>query len=84
MKNCGMVNGSLVLFRKQQYADDGDIVACLVDGDSATVKRFRRSHKRFLLVPENEEYKPIELSPEDFERGDARILGIAVEVKIKL
>ena len=84
MKNCGMVNGSLVLFRKQQYAEDGEIVACLVDGESATVKRFRRAHKRFLLVPENEDYKPIELTAEDFECGDARILGVAVEVKIKL
>lgn len=84
MKNCGIVDGSLVLFRKQQYAEDGEIVACLVGGECATVKRFRRSKKRILLMPENEEYKPIELTPEDFEIGDARILGVAKEVKIKL
>ena len=79
-----MVDGSLVLFRKQQYAEDGDIVACLVAGECATVKRFRRVHRRILLVPENRDYSPIELTPEDFESGDARILGVAVEVKIKL
>ncbi len=84
MKNCGMVEGSLVLFRKQQYAEDGDIVACLVGGECATVKRFRRRNKKLLLVPENEDYKPIVLTPEDFESGEARILGVAVEVKIKL
>ena len=84
MKNIGMVHGSLVLFRKQQYAEDGDIVACLVGGDSATVKRFRRSHKTIYLVPENEDYQPIRLSTDDFESGEARILGIALEVKIKL
>ena len=84
MKNIGMVNGSLVLFRKQQYAEDGDIVACLVGGDSATVKRFRRNQKNIYLIPENEEYKPIKLSTDDFEAGDARILGVAVEIKIKL
>lgn len=84
MKNCGMVNGSLVLFRKQQYAEDGDIVACLVGGECATVKRFCRRSKKFLLLPENEDYKPIVLTPEDFESGEARILGVAVEVKIKL
>ena len=84
MKNCGMINGSLVLFRKQQYADDGEIVACLVGGDSATVKRFRKINKKMFLYPENEDYKPIPLSPEEFESGDARILGVAVEVKIKL
>ena len=84
MKNCGMVNGSLVLFRKQQYAEEGDIVACLVGGDSATVKRFSRCKKNIYLLPENEDYSPIKLSTDDFESGEARILGIALEVKIKL
>ncbi len=84
MKDCGMVDGSLVLFHKQQYAENGDIVACLVGGDSATVKRFFKRDRRIILQPENEEYAPIELSPVDFETGDARILGVAQEVKIKL
>ena len=84
MKDCGMVDGSLVLFHKQQYAENGDIVACLVGGESATVKRFSRQGRSIVLLPENEEYEPILLSPEDFESGDARILGVAREVKIKL
>ena len=84
MKNIGMVEGSLVLFHKQQYAEDGDIVACLVGGDSATVKRFRRSKKNIFLMPENDEYTPIKLSTDDFESGEARILGVACEIKIKL
>ena len=84
MKNIGMVEGSLVLFRKQQYAEEGDVVACLVGGECATVKRFRRSKKNVYLVPENEDYQPIKLSTDDFESGDARILGVACEIKIKL
>ncbi len=84
MKNIGMVEGSLVLFHKQQYADEGDVVACLVNGESATVKRFRRSKKNVYLVPENEDYSPIKLSTDDFESGEARILGVAREIKIKL
>lgn len=84
MKNIGMIDGSLVLFHKQQYAEDGDIVACLVGGDSATVKRFRRSKKNIFLMPENDDYTPIKLTTDDFESGDARILGVACEIKIKL
>lgn len=83
MKNCGIVDGTYVLFHKQQYANNGDIVACLVDGDSATVKRFSKQNKRIILSPENEEYSPIILSPEDFEIGRARILGVATEAKTK-
>ena len=84
MKNIGMIDGSLVLFRKQQYAEDGEIVACLVGGDSATVKRFRRAKKTIYLMPENEDYQPLKLTTDDFESGEARILGVACEIKIKL
>ncbi len=84
MKNIGMIDGSLVLFRKQQYAEDGEIVACLVGGDSATVKRFHRAKKTIYLMPENEEYQPLKLTTDDFESGEARILGVACEIKIKL
>ena len=84
MRDIGMVEGSLVLFRKQQYAEEGEIVACLVGGDSATVKRFHREGKAIFLMPENENYSPIELSTVDFETGEARILGVAREIRISL
>ena len=84
MKDAGIVEGALVLFHRQDYAEDGDIVACLVSGDSATIKRFRRIKNRILLLPENDQYDPILLSVADFESGEARILGVATEVKIKL
>ena len=83
MKNCGIVDGTYVLFHKQQYAENGDIVACLVDGDSATVKRFQKQHHRIILSAENEDYEPLVLSAEDFEFGRARILGVATEAKTK-
>ena len=83
MKDCGIVEGTYVLFHKQQYAENGDIVACLVDGESATVKRFCKQNHRIILSPENDAYDPIVLLPEDFEIGRARILGVAVEAKTK-
>lgn len=83
MKNCGMVDGSIVLFHKQPYAENGDVVACLVGGESATVKRFRKEGHRVFLCPENDDFRPIELSPIDFETGEARIMGVAVEIRIR-
>lgn len=84
MKDSGIIDGCLVLFHKQSYAESGDIVACLVDGDSATIKRFVQDGKSIMLKPENNEYRPIKLSTDDFESGSARILGVASEVKIVL
>ena len=84
MKDIGIVEDALVLIHKQAYAEDGDIVACLVGGDSATLKRFRQIKRQILLVPENDHYDPILLTTADFASGEARILGVATEVKIKL
>ena len=84
MKDSGIIDGCLVLFHKQSYAESGDIVACLVDGESATIKRFVQTGKSIFLKPENCEYAPIRLSTDDFESGSARILGVASEVKIVL
>ena len=84
MKDAGIIENSLVLFHRQDYAEDGDVVACLVGGDSATIKRFRQIKRQILLVPENDRYDPILLTTKDFESGEARILGVATEVKIKL
>ena len=83
MKNCGIVEGTYVLFHKQQYAENGDIVACLVDGESATVQRFEKKNHQIILSPENDDYAPIVLRPDDFEMGRARILGVAIEAKTK-
>ncbi len=84
MRDCGMVSGALVLFRKQQYAESGSIVACLTDSGSAVVRRFFKEGKHLSLHPENAAYDTIALTPEDFESGRARILGVATEIRIKL
>lgn len=84
MRGAGIVAESLILFRKQQYADDGNIVSCLIGEGDAIVRRFHRHQKNITLSSENDSYPTISLSTDDFESGEARILGIAIEVKTKL
>ena len=78
MINAGIPDGSSVLIHKQSCAEDGQIVACMVNGDSATLKRFKQLGGTVLLIPENSKYKPIIVKSADFETGYARICGIAV------
>ena len=82
MINAGIPDGSDVLIRKQNCADNGQIVACFVNGDSATLKRFKRLDDTVFLIPENTNYEPIIIKPTDFEAGYARILGVAVRCVI--
>lgn len=84
MINAGIIPGSLVLMRRQNFAESGQIVACMTDEESATLKRFEIEGNNVYLNPENEAYKPYVLHLRDFVTGKARILGVAVEVKIKL
>jgi repressor LexA len=58
MMNAGILDGDLVVVRRAQTADDGEIVVAQIE-DEATVKRLRRSSGRVELVPENDAYEPI-------------------------
>ena len=59
MINAGILNGDKVVVRPQQTADDGQIVVAMI-GDEATVKRLRRRNGQIWLLPENENYEPID------------------------
>lgn len=58
MINAGIFNGDNVLVKKQQNAENGDIVVALVD-DSATVKTFYKEDGYYRLQPENDTMDPI-------------------------
>jgi repressor LexA len=84
MINARIFDGDLVLIKKQNTAENGQIVACLVDGESATLKRYKKIDNRILLMPENSAFEPIMLTERDFESNYAKILGVAVKISISL
>ncbi len=84
MMNARICDGDLVLIKRQPCADDGQIVACLVNGDEATLKRFYQQGDMVILKPENPAYNPIIVPCADFDSGYARIIGIITEVKFKV
>jgi repressor LexA len=58
MKNAGILPGDWVGVRRQDTAEDGEIVVALV-GEEATVKRFFKEDDHVRLQPENETMEPI-------------------------
>jgi repressor LexA len=59
MINAGILSGDMVVVRPQQSADDGQIVVARIE-DEATVKRLRRRSGEIWLMPENDNYEPID------------------------
>ena len=72
MINAGIMSGDKVVVRPQQTASDGQIVVALL-GDEATVKRLRRRNGQVWLMPENDNYDPIDGS-------EAQIIGLVKAV----
>ncbi len=72
MINAHILDGDLIIVRKQSTCDEGDIVAALID-EEATVKRYGKKNGIPYLFPENDAYSPI-----PFNKEGCRILGKVV------
>jgi repressor LexA len=58
MKKVGIMDGDLVVVKRQETARDGEIVVALLE-EEATVKRFFHEGDHIRLQPENDEMEPI-------------------------
>jgi repressor LexA len=72
MRDAGILAGDYVVVRRQETAQDGEIVVALV-GEDATVKRFFKERDHIRLQPENPEMEPIRST-------DVRVIGRVVGV----
>ncbi len=59
MLGAGILPGDLVVVRRQQTCNNGEIVVAMIE-DEATVKRFSRQNGHVWLLPENDAYSPID------------------------
>ncbi len=77
MRNAGILPGDIVVVRRQQHADNGDVVVALI-GDEATVKTWRRCEEsgRVELHPENPDFEPIVPDLQELE-----LLGKVIEIR---
>ena len=74
MIGAGISDGDLILIKKQNFADDGQIVVAVHDGEVTLKKIFYDTEeKKYRLHPENETYKDIVLD-------EVEILGIATKI----
>jgi repressor LexA len=76
MVDAAICDGDWVVIRQQNVADNGDIVAAMIDGE-ATVKTFKRTSGQVWLMPHNPAFDPI-------PGNDAAILGKVVTVIRKI
>ena len=78
MIEAGILDGDMVVVRSQPQAENGEIVACLVDREEATVKRIEKRRGEVILHSENPEYEPMVFT------SGVEILGKVVTVLRRL
>lgn len=76
MIDAAICDGDFVVIRQQPTAENGEIVAAMIDGE-ATVKTFQRKNGQIWLLPHNDAYEPI-------DGTDATVLGKVVTVMRKV
>lgn len=79
MKNAGIFDKSVLVCHKQEYAENGNIVVAMLNGEQ-TVKRYKVHGNNVFLMPENPDYLPIPVTLTD----ELLILGKVVEVRVLL
>ena len=64
MTLAGITDGDLLIIDNSKTPVNGSVVVCLIDGEF-TVKRLQKAENHYYLMPENHNYQPIKIKPEN-------------------
>jgi repressor LexA len=73
--DAGILDGDVVLIRRTEQADTGDIVVALIDDEEATLKRFRRRGASIALEPANSTHE-VRILPPNRVRIQGKLVGL--------
>ncbi len=78
-----IVDGDVVIIRKQSDIDSGDVAAVFINGEDATLKKVIKTEAGIMLQSFNQAYEPTFYSNEEIKKLPVEILGKAVELRGK-
>ena len=77
MINAGILSGDIVIVKRQEQANNGEIVVAMTDENEVTLKRFYKENNHIRLQPENDALEPIILN-------NVKVLGKAIGLYRKI
>lgn len=77
------VDGDVVIVRKQEDVDNGDIAIMLVNGDEATIKKVQKFDGGINLIPSNRTYDVLTYSNKEIAQLPVQCIGKVVELRAK-
>lgn len=79
-----ILNGDVLIIKKQESAESGDVCVVFVNGDDATLKRIQKDENGIALIPNNPSYGIRYFTNKEIETLPIRIVGKAIEVRRSL
>ena len=76
-----LIEDDIVIIKKQNDFESGDIVVAIINGDEATIKKGRKSENSILLQPFNNNYEPLIFTYDEMKSIPVTIVGIVKQLK---
>lgn len=76
-----LIEDDIVIIKKQDDFENGDIVVAIVNGDEATIKKGKKSDTSILLQPLNNDYEPLIFTYDEMKTIPVTIVGIVKQLK---
>jgi len=76
-----IIEDDIVIIKKQDDFESGDIVVAIINGDEATIKKGKKSDNSILLQPLNTKYEPLIFTYDEMKTIPVTIVGIVKQLK---
>lgn len=76
-----LYENDVVIIKKQDDCEDGQIAVVLINGDEATIKRVKKSSNGIWLQPFNNNYEPLVFTNDEIENIPVKIIGVVKQLQ---
>lgn len=76
-----LIEDDIVIVKKQDDFETGDIVVAIINGDEATIKKGKKTDNSILLQPLNNNYEPLIFTNDEMKTIPVKIIGIVKQLK---
>lgn len=74
-------SGDVVIVRRQEQVENGEIAIVLINGDEATAKKVKHTESGIMLIPNNPSFEPMFFSKAEITTKPVQIIGRVVELR---
>ena len=76
-----LIENDIVVIKKQEDFENGDLVVAIINGDEATIKKGRKNDTSIVLQPFNPNYEPLIFTNDEMKSIPVTIVGIVKQLK---